>query len=165
MTDKPLDAMALDQSKKAISACIGFEFAEGEMQTVNASDLLAVYQAGQSARIHQLASAGKDDEVFEPHGWAQTHGPAINAFTQEFDIAESWAMAGYGTVELLNRKHVDDEIERIHAEHHAHVAPLEAELADLKHLKEYVTRPLRERCAERDTLLARIAELEAQQPQ
>ena len=77
--------------------------------------------------------AGGEPEVFEPHGWAQTDGPAINAFTQEFDIAEEWAMAGYGTVELLNREHVDAEIDRLRGEHQAIVTRLQAEVRLLKH--------------------------------
>lgn len=76
--------------------------------------------------------AGGEPEVFEPHGWAQTDGPRINAFTREFDIAEEWAMAGYGTVELLNREHVDDELDRLRGEHQAHVTRLQAEVERLR---------------------------------
>jgi hypothetical protein len=71
---------------------------------------------------------GGEPEVFEPHGWAQTDGPAINAFTQEFDIAEEWSMSGYGTVELLNREHVDAEIDRLRGEHQAIATRLQAEV-------------------------------------
>lgn len=199
MTDKttPPVAMILDQAKRTISACVGFEFAQGELQTVNGSDLLAIYLAGKSATDVPLSAIGGKTEEFEPHGWAQTDGPAINAFTQEWDIAEDWAKAGYGTVELLNKEHVDEEIKRLSNEHHAQVVLLTAQLVDLmgvneaitgqsastaraaatrlpdhlaelaqfNELKDYVSRPLRERCAERAALLARIAELEAQQAQ
>lgn len=41
------------------------------------------------------------------------------------------------------------------------VERLRYELAELQHLKEYVTQPLRDRCAERDTLRAQLAEAHA----
>lgn len=81
------------------------------------------------------ATCWREPEVFEPHGWAQTDGPRINAFTQEFEIAEEWAMAGHGTVELLNREHVDAEIDRLRGEHQAHVTRLQAEVERLNRVK------------------------------
>lgn len=77
------------------------------------------------------ATAG-EPEILEAHGWAQTHGPAINSFTQEFDVAEEWSMAGHGVVELLNRDHVDEEIDRLRGAHQATATRLQIEIERLR---------------------------------
>jgi hypothetical protein len=100
--------------------------------------------------------AGGEVEVFEPHGWAQTDGPAINAFTQEFDIAEEWAMAGYGTVELLNREHVDAEIDRLRGEHQAIATRLQAEVERLNRDRAVLYKLNGELWTERDALQSEL---------
>ncbi|WP_205884621.1 hypothetical protein [Pseudomonas putida] len=72
--------------------------------------------------------AGNDHE---PYGWVQTRGPAINQFTQEWDIVQEWEEQGFqykamhdhpapvdaGEVERLRKRILDyEEIAESHAD-------------------------------------------------
>ncbi|OLS60595.1 hypothetical protein [Pseudomonas putida] len=60
-------------------------------------------------------------ENHEPYGWVQTRGPAINQFTQEWDIVQEWEDQGF------QYKAMHDHPAPVDAEE---VARLRAELAD-----------------------------------
>ena len=68
-------------------------------------------------------------ENHEPYGWVQTRGNAINHFTQEWDVVESWEDQGFEYKAMYD-----------HAEHPAPVAvPERLVMTDGLHTYEYVT--------------------------
>ena len=95
----------------------------------------------------QTPAVGGEPEVLG-YRIESPEGPDFAHADTQLDLAYIASLPGWEVKPLIDR---------------AHIAPLLTELKALKHLKEYVTRPMRERCAERDALLTRIAELEAQQ--
>ena len=65
-------------------------------------------------------------ETHEPYGWVQTRGNAINHFTQEWDVVESWEDQGFEYKAMFD-----------HAEQPAPVAVVLPERYDMPHREEF----------------------------
>ena len=102
-------------------------------------ETLKLQRQGEAACAHEWTDDGEftltctkcgKTESHEPYGWVQTRGNAINHFTQEWDVVESWEDQGFEYKAMFD-----------HAEQPAPVAavPERLVMTDGLHSYEYVT--------------------------